>query len=100
MYTIKLLLTEISVHMGNICSDIQGAWTSLRSVHTPGMSEQIFPRMDLDNKSILLRKCSITFTCKLAFGQLNLNRLIITQQRGRIFEYICILKNISIELNK
>ena len=35
MYTIKLLLTEISVHTGNICSDIQGAWTSLRSVHTP-----------------------------------------------------------------
>ena len=34
-YTIKLLLTETSVHTGNICSDIQGAWTSLRSVHTP-----------------------------------------------------------------
>ena len=48
MYTIKLLLTEISVHTGNICSDIQGAWTSLRSVHTPWMSEQIFPRMDLE----------------------------------------------------
>ena len=30
MYTIKLLLTEISVHTGNICSDIQGTWTSLR----------------------------------------------------------------------
>ena len=27
MYTIKLLLTEISVHTGNICSDIQGVWT-------------------------------------------------------------------------
>ena len=24
-YTIKVLLTEISVHKGNICSDIQGA---------------------------------------------------------------------------
>ena len=47
-YTIKLLLTEISVHTGNICSDIQGAWTSLSSVNTPGMSEQIFPRMDLE----------------------------------------------------
>ena len=47
-YTIKLLLTEISVHTGNICSEIQGAWTSLRSVHTPWMSEQIFPRMDLE----------------------------------------------------
>ena len=35
MYTIKLLLTEISVHTGNICPDIQGARTSLRSVHTP-----------------------------------------------------------------
>ena len=34
-YTIKLLLTEISVHTGNIRSDIEGAWTSLRSVHTP-----------------------------------------------------------------
>ena len=34
-YTIKLLLTEISVHTGSTCSDIQGAWTSLRSVHTP-----------------------------------------------------------------
>ena len=34
-YTIKLLLTEISVHTENICSDIQGAQTSLRSVHTP-----------------------------------------------------------------
>ena len=34
-YTIKLLLTEISVHTGNICSDVQGAWTSLRSVNTP-----------------------------------------------------------------
>ena len=33
-YTIQLLLTEISDHTGNICSDIQGAWTSLRSVHT------------------------------------------------------------------
>ena len=47
-YTIKLLLTEISFHTGNICSDIQGAWTSLRSVHTPWMSEQIFPRMDIE----------------------------------------------------
>ena len=28
MHTIKLLLTEISVHTGSICSDIQGAWTS------------------------------------------------------------------------
>ena len=35
MYTVKLLLTEILVHTGNICSDIQGVWTSLRSVHTP-----------------------------------------------------------------
>ena len=34
-YTIKLLLTEILVHTGNICFDVQGAWTSLRSVHTP-----------------------------------------------------------------
>ena len=25
-HTIKLLLTEISVHTGNTCSDIQGAW--------------------------------------------------------------------------
>ena len=32
----KLLLTEISVHTGNICSDIQGAWTSLRSVPRGG----------------------------------------------------------------
>ena len=43
-----ITLTEISVHTGNICSDIQGAWTSLRSVYTPWMSEQIFPCMDLD----------------------------------------------------
>ena len=34
-YKIKLLLTEILVHTGNICSDFQGAWTSLHSVHTP-----------------------------------------------------------------
>ena len=34
-YAIKLLLTEILVHTGNIFSDVQGAWTSLRSVHTP-----------------------------------------------------------------
>ena len=26
-YTIKLLLTEILVHRGNICSDVQGVWT-------------------------------------------------------------------------
>ena len=25
----KLLLSEIAVHTGNICSDVQGAWTSL-----------------------------------------------------------------------
>ena len=36
-YTIKFLLTEISVYMGNICSDDQ------RSIH----SEQVFLRMDL-----------------------------------------------------
>ena len=29
------LLTEIFVYTGNICSDAQGAWTSLCSVHTP-----------------------------------------------------------------
>ena len=34
-YTIKLLLTQITVHTGNICSDIQRAWASLRSVQTP-----------------------------------------------------------------
>ena len=28
IYTIKLLLTEILVHTGNICSDVHGAWTS------------------------------------------------------------------------
>ena len=48
MYTIKLLLNENSVHTGNISSDIQGAWTSLRSVYMPSMSEQIFPHMDLE----------------------------------------------------
>ena len=32
-YTIKLSLTEISVHTGNICSGIQDTWTSLRSLH-------------------------------------------------------------------
>ena len=42
---IDLILTEISVHTGNICSDIPGAWTSLHSVHTPWMSEQIFCRI-------------------------------------------------------
>ena len=48
-YTIKLLLTKISVYMGNICSDIQGAWTLLQClVHTPLMSEEIFPCMDLE----------------------------------------------------
>ena len=47
-YLITPVLTEILVHTGNICSDIQGAWTSLRSVHTPLMSEQIFSRMDLE----------------------------------------------------
>ena len=47
-YTIKLLLIKISVHTGNICSDIQGAWTSLRSVHAACMSEQIFPRIDIE----------------------------------------------------
>ena len=33
---------------GIVCSDIQGAWTSHRSVHTPWMLEQIFPHMDLE----------------------------------------------------
>ena len=44
----KLLSTEIPVHTGNICSDTEGAWTSLRLVHTPWISEQIFFRMDLE----------------------------------------------------
>ena len=35
LYTIKLLLTDCLVHMGNIFSDLQGAWPTLRSVHRP-----------------------------------------------------------------
>ena len=27
----------------NICSDIQDVWTERSEVHTPGMSEQMFP---------------------------------------------------------
>ena len=38
-YTIKLLLSEIPVYMGNNCSDVKGAWKSRTS-------EQVFPRMD------------------------------------------------------
>ena len=34
-YTVELLLTEILVLTGNICADIQGALSSLHSVHTP-----------------------------------------------------------------
>ena len=34
-YTLKLLLTEIAVHTGNICSDLQDACTLLRLVHMP-----------------------------------------------------------------
>ena len=33
-YTIILLLTENSVRTEKIYSDVQGAWTSLRSIHT------------------------------------------------------------------
>ena len=45
MFPIKLLLTEISVHTGNICSDIQGALTLLRSVHI---------RLECQNKHFLV----------------------------------------------
>ena len=34
-YTIKLLSNESTVLMGNICSDVQGSWTLIRSVDTP-----------------------------------------------------------------
>ena len=62
MYTIKLISTEISVHAGNICSDVQGAWTSPRSVNTPWTSEQIFTRMDLMvYKHIVLTLIRLTF---------------------------------------
>ena len=47
-YIIKLLLTESSVHTGNICSDVQGALTLLHSVGPHALtSEKIFPHMDL-----------------------------------------------------
>ena len=63
MYTIRLLLAEISVHTGNTCSDIQGAWTSLRSVNTPWMSEEIFSvvwkssSVDKSSNIVVIRKC-------------------------------------------
>ena len=47
VYTIKLLLIEISIHTGNIGSDVQSAWTLWRSVHTPWTSERIIPRIGL-----------------------------------------------------
>ena len=38
MYTIKLLLTEISVHAGNNCSDIQGVWTERCEAYGPNVA--------------------------------------------------------------
>ena len=80
MYTIKLLLTEISVHTGNICSDIQGAWTSLCSVHTPWMLEQNFlvSTSSSVNKRIWTNKFLETSGIKLRFVLLQTTKTVVS----------------------
>ena len=54
-YTVKPLLTEISVHTGNICSDVQGAWTSPYALNVRTNISQYGPQAWLIRAYSLLR---------------------------------------------
>ena len=70
----KLLLTEISVHTGNICSDIQNASTSLRSVI----------RLECQNKYFRIQ---IFFLEQRRKNVLQLSRQHVYQASGKIGDF-------------